>query len=788
MRGIDVATSGNTVGISGYVDSAAGTAGVLNNAAGGKIISGQNNGVEKFSVDGSGNVNGLGTFTGNGSGLTGIQFSQLGGTLQYSQFAGEYGNPINLTNSMNMFMGAFTGTFVGDGSGLTGVLPVAGSTNYIQNGLSQQAGASFNIDGMGTVGGTLSANVVTTATTFQIGSGPSTSVLSIGANPNNQSVFLGMQAGGSYPQSGTQNTFSGAQAGYSNNGSQANTFTGAQAGYSTTFGQGNTFTGASAGYNNTVGMNNSYYGFMAGSPNTTGMNNSAFGAMAGSNNNTGNSNIYIGSPGQYGESNTIRIGAINQQAVAYIAGIYGNPLSGGLPVVINAGGQLGTGPVGGSGVTSWNGRTGAVLPQTGDYSFPMINGTLSPSQVPAGSANYIQNGTTQQTNTNFDISGSGSANSFVSATTYQIDGSGPVVSIGSPGDNNLFLGVGAGVFNNAGYGGNVFAGFQAGYNNLTGINNTFYGYQAGVINTAGSNNVFFGIESGGSNTIGSNNVFVGAGVGNTTGQYNTFSGNGSGASTTTGIANTFYGAGSGAIVGATAQSSYNIFLGWNAGSLNPGGTASNNNIYIGNLGSSSGESNVIRIGGYLGLGFPSQTDVYIQGIYNSAGEGTEQTVCVGTDGKLWSDSSGCPTMSSRRFKDQVADMGDSSSKLFQLHPVSFFYKPQYDNGTHALQYGLIAEEVATIYPEMAVYDKDGQPSGIRYEMLTPMLLNELQKQHAVVIAQQDELQTQLRQIQAQQQEVESLRQQLQLQNAMLQERLSRLEKLAESQAQTVARK
>ena len=93
MRGIDVATSGNTVGISGYVDSAAGTAGVLNNAAGGKIISGQNNGVEKFSVDGSGNVNGLGTFTGNGSGLTGIQFSQLGGTLQYSQFAGEYGQP-----------------------------------------------------------------------------------------------------------------------------------------------------------------------------------------------------------------------------------------------------------------------------------------------------------------------------------------------------------------------------------------------------------------------------------------------------------------------------------------------------------------------------------------------------------------------------------------------------------------------------------------------------------------------------------------------------------------------
>ena len=54
-------------------------------------------------------------------------------------------------------------------------------------------------------------------------------------------------------------------------------------------------------------------------------------------------------------------------------------------------------------------------------------------------------------------------------------------------------------------------------------------------------------------------------------------------------------------------------------------------------------------------------------------------------------------------------MGDSSSRLFQLRPVTFFYKPQYDDGSHLLQYGLIAEEVAKIYPEMVVYDKDGQP-------------------------------------------------------------------------------
>ena len=119
VRGIAVATSGSTVGISGYVNSAAGTAGVLNNAAGGNILLGQNNGATKFTVDGNGDVNISGNFTGSGTGLTGIQFSQLGGIVQDSQFIGGYGNQINLSNSMNNFTGSFTGTYVGN-CGLTG--------------------------------------------------------------------------------------------------------------------------------------------------------------------------------------------------------------------------------------------------------------------------------------------------------------------------------------------------------------------------------------------------------------------------------------------------------------------------------------------------------------------------------------------------------------------------------------------------------------------------------------------------------------------------------------------
>jgi hypothetical protein len=69
-------------------------------------------------------------------------------------------------------------------------------------------------------------------------------------------------------------------------------------------------------------------------------------------------------------------------------------------------------------------------------------------------------------------------------------------------------------------------------------------------------------------------------------------------------------------------------------------------------------------------------------------------------------------------------------KLLQLRPVNFFYKPQYDDGSHLLQYGLIAEEVAKVYPEMVAYDNDGQLLTVKYQLLAPILLNEVQKQNA----------------------------------------------------------
>ena len=218
----------------------------------------------------------------------------------------------------------------------------------------------------------------------------------------------------------------------------------------------------------------------------------------------------------------------------------------------------------------------------------------------------------------------------------------------------------------------------------------------------------------------------------------------------------------------------NTFLGYGAGQNN--NTAGSSDIYLGNDGTN--ESNTIRIG-TDGTGDGQQSATYVAGIYNAPM--LTEPVCINSSGKLARCSS-----SSRRFKDQIANMDDSSSKLFQLRPVTFFYKAAYDDGSHTRQYGLIAEEVANLFPDMVIYDKEGKPSAVKYQMLTPMLLNELQKEHAVVMAQQDDLQTQLQQIKAQRQEIDGLKRQLQLQNASLQERLQKLESYVETQMKTAA--
>ena len=276
------------------------------------------------------------------------------------------------------------------------------SPYYIQNGTTLQTGASFNIDGIGTVGGILQGSTVnaTNTTTNQAFSIAGTAFLGIGS-PSDQNVFIGSGAGNNnVAGSGISNLFSGSGAGQSNTTGSNNVYTGFHSGYTNTTGAGNVFTGYSAGLYN------------------TGSNNAFFGDLAGGNNTTGSSNIYLANQGCTSpctESNTIRIGTqgtgLGQQNTTYIAGINGSTTNSGVPVFIDSTGMLGTGGGTMSGVTSFNGRTGAILPQAGDYTAAQITGVLQS----ANNLSDVTNAATARANLSVPKTGDVSSSGVVTA-------------------------------------------------------------------------------------------------------------------------------------------------------------------------------------------------------------------------------------------------------------------------------------------------------------------------------------------------------------------------------------
>jgi trimeric autotransporter adhesin len=179
--------------------------------------------------------------------------------------------------------------------------PISGSANYIQNGAGLQAGSQFNISGNGTVGGTMSANVVNATTQFNIGG----SVV-LDAVLATQNTLVGLQTGtggtnltavgfqAGKASTGNNNTFVGSAAGLSNLGGGQNTFMGQGTGPQNTTGANNSFYGTQAGFNNVGGGSNAFFGVTAGNLNTSGGSNAFFGLQAGFSNSTGSSNTAVG--------------------------------------------------------------------------------------------------------------------------------------------------------------------------------------------------------------------------------------------------------------------------------------------------------------------------------------------------------------------------------------------------------------------------------------------------------------------------------------------------------------
>ncbi len=153
-------------------------------------------------------------------------------------------------------------------------------------------------------------------------------------------------------------------------------------------------------------------------------------------------------------------------------------------------------------------------------------------------------------------------------------------------------------------------------------------------------------------------------------------------------------------------------------------TPPNNNIDIGNLGVAA-ESNTIRIGGDLGLGLGSQTATYIAGIFgvsvpNGLGVVVDSTGHLGT------------VASSERFKDEIKPMDKASEAILALKPVTFRYKKELDP-EGIPQFGLVAEQVGKVNPDLVARDAKGEVYTVRYEAVNAMLLNEFLKEHRKVV-------------------------------------------------------
>jgi hypothetical protein len=269
---------------------------------------------------------------------------------------------------------------------------------------------------------------------------------------------------------------------------------------------------------------------------------------------------------------------------------------------------------------------------------------------------------------------------------------------------------------------NTFLGDNVLTLNTTGNFNTGIGASALSSNTSGSDNTATGLQALRFNTTGVSNTAIGfiALQNNTTGSNNTATGPWALTSNTTGSDNTANGENA-LFSNRTGHS--NIALGIDAG-FNL--TTGSNNIDIGNVGR-AGESRTIRIGRQ-----GTQTGTFIAGI-SGVTVANGVGVIIDTNGQLGT------VVSSQRFKDTIKPMDKASEAILSLQPVTFRYKHDLDP-EGIPQFGLVAEQVAKVDPDLVARDDQGKPYTVRYEAVNAMLLNEFLKEHRKVEAQDRKVQ------------------------------------------------
>jgi hypothetical protein len=270
------------------------------------------------------------------------------------------------------------------------------------------------------------------------------------------------------------------------------------------------------------------------------------------------------------------------------------------------------------------------------------------------------------------------------------------------------------LFSNTYGGGNTATGCQALNHNTYGAGNTATGGDALFSNTTASYNTANGLSALGSNTTGELNTANGANAltSNRTGNNNTANGASALFSNTQGSNNTANGVNA---LQSNTTGSGNIALGALAGDTL---TTGSNNIVIGNSGA-PGDANKIRIG-KVG----TQTGTFIADIHGVT-VASAVGVVVDVNGHLGT------VTSSARFKDQIKPMDKASEAILALQPVTFRYKPELDP-EGIPQFGLVAEQVEKVNPDLVARDAQGEIYTVRYEAVNAMLLNEFLKEHRTV--------------------------------------------------------
>jgi hypothetical protein len=299
----------------------------------------------------------------------------------------------------------------------------------------------------------------------------------------------------------------------------------------------------------------------------------------------------------------------------------------------------------------------------------------------------------------------------------------------STGDSNTATGALALLSNTTGIG-NTANGTFALRSNTTGFYNTATG-QSALLNNNGTDNTGIGSAALTANTNGNQNTATGAGAmyTNMSGSLNTATGewalfsNVAGNNNTatgafalennTGNNNTAVGAG---VLFNTTTGNDNVALGRAAGGLQTTGTS---NIFIGDVGG-AGISNVIAIGNSPATG-TSYNKCYVGAIYGkTTGSATTLPVIIDNLGQLGT------APSSARFKKEIKPMDRTSESVLALKPVTFQYK---SDQAKTPQFGLVAEEVAAVNPDLVVRDSNGEIYSVRYDAVNAMLLNEFLKEH-----------------------------------------------------------